>query len=305
MRSNCSTSQSRSSAWVGVRPLSMRASTGTPAREAACSTASSSGHRDARLLLHRRVERELERDQDQVGGDERRLLRSRDADRRVEDGRVEVAARERHEDRVVAPGAQACGRRCAEKSSSRARSVLRVARSATTRMSMPGSSRTIRERSEPPKISRRRDSSGVPTKTYVEPRSRGDAAHGRRRGRRRRSSRKWMPSRLARRRRAASWVCSSGVGSRPAGRTQSASISRAEPLRRAPGAAQDPLRLRLRLDEREDALGDRLLAQRVERLGCRRASTSSATSRSASSRSVARFSWRKKFCSATSARSFA
>ena len=37
---------------------------------------------------------------------------------------------------------------------------------------MPGSSRTSRERSEPFKISRRRDSSGVPRMTYVEPRSR-------------------------------------------------------------------------------------------------------------------------------------
>ena len=43
MRSKRSTSQSRWSAWVGVRPVSTRASTGSPARSAACSTASSSG----------------------------------------------------------------------------------------------------------------------------------------------------------------------------------------------------------------------------------------------------------------------
>ena len=43
-------------------------------------------------------------------------------------------------------------------------SLARSARLATTRMSMPGSSRTMRDRSEPPKISRRRLSSGVPTK---------------------------------------------------------------------------------------------------------------------------------------------
>ena len=41
----------------------------------------------------------------------------------------------------------------------------RSARSATTRMSMPGSSRTSAETSDPRRISRRRDSFGVPTKT--------------------------------------------------------------------------------------------------------------------------------------------
>ena len=43
MRVNGSFSQICWSAWVGVRPFSMRASTGTPARSAAYSTASSSG----------------------------------------------------------------------------------------------------------------------------------------------------------------------------------------------------------------------------------------------------------------------
>src|SRR5262245_66617359 len=38
----------------------------------------------------------------------------------------------------------------------------------------------------------------------------------------------------------------------------------AEALRGAPGATEDPLRLRLWLDEREDALTDGLLAERVE-----------------------------------------
>ena len=42
-RVNGSSSQICCSACVGVRPFSMRASTGTPARNAACSTASSSG----------------------------------------------------------------------------------------------------------------------------------------------------------------------------------------------------------------------------------------------------------------------
>ena len=41
----------------------------------------------------------------------------------------------------------------------------------------------------------------------------------------------------------------------------------AEPLGRAPGPAQDPLRPRLRRDEREHALGDGLRAERVEHDG--------------------------------------
>ena len=43
IRSKPSTPQRRLSAWIGVRPLSTRASTGTPAFSAAFSTASSSG----------------------------------------------------------------------------------------------------------------------------------------------------------------------------------------------------------------------------------------------------------------------
>ena len=43
IRSKGSASQRRCSAWIGVRPLSIRASTGTPAFSAAFSTASSSG----------------------------------------------------------------------------------------------------------------------------------------------------------------------------------------------------------------------------------------------------------------------
>jgi hypothetical protein len=43
MRSKHSASQRRCSAWIGVRPLSIRASTGTPTFSAAFSTASRSG----------------------------------------------------------------------------------------------------------------------------------------------------------------------------------------------------------------------------------------------------------------------
>ena len=89
-----------------------RASTGTPARSAACSTASSSGIATGDLLLHRRVLGVLERDHDQVGGHERRVLGARDPDRGREHGRVERAAGERHEDpRRPAVGGRARGRR--------------------------------------------------------------------------------------------------------------------------------------------------------------------------------------------------
>ena len=94
-------------------------------------------------------------------------------------------------------------------------------------------------------LARRR---GAPWRRGRRPPPRGSARRGRRRA-------------GAARRAASPPPRSAG---RPGGRTQSASISRAEPLRRAPRAAHDPLRLRLRLDEREHALGDRLLAERLE-----------------------------------------
>ena len=151
--------------------------------------------RDRDLVAQRRVLGVAERHEQEVGRDERRVLGLREPDRRVEHGRVERAAGERDEDAPRAGcAAGAAGtplrddERRAEHGGERGESDdggdhsvsrSRSARFATTRMSRPGSSRTMRERSEPPKISRRRDSSGVPTKMYVEPRSRGDAAHRR------------------------------------------------------------------------------------------------------------------------------
>ena len=163
MRSKRSASQSRWSAWIGVRPLSMRASTGTPLASAACSTASSSGIATRHLLLHRRVRGELERDDDQVGGDERRVLGARDPDRGVEHRRVERAAvngtriratrsRRSMRGRRRSDGdarARRCGRDRSLEPERHRGSSSRSARSATTRMSMPGSSRTSRETSEP------------------------------------------------------------------------------------------------------------------------------------------------------------
>src|SRR5262249_52724391 len=105
----------------------------------------------------------------------------RETNRSIEDGGIELAAGERdqysactrlpmdepssiglvdkrsreHEDEPAKDGDRG------SHFSSSSRSV----RSAITRMSIPGSSRTMRDKSEPPRISRRRDSSGVPTNT--------------------------------------------------------------------------------------------------------------------------------------------
>ena len=86
----------------------------------------------------------------------------------------------------------------------------------------------------------------------------------------------------------------------------------AEPLGRAPGAPHEPLRARIGLDERHQPLADRLRRRVGDQLvvaACRRcsvtirlASTSSATWRSATSRSAERFSIRKKLFSAASMR---
>ena len=58
------------------------------------------------------------------------------------------------------------------------------------------------------------------------------------------------------------------LGRRPSRRTHPDRVHlRTESLRRAPRAAHDPLRLRLRLDQGEHALGDRLLAERLEGTG--------------------------------------
>ena len=145
---------------------SMRASTDTPARSAACSTASSSGIATATCVLHRRVEPELQRHDDQVGGHERRLLGPRDADRGVEHDRVELAAGEGHEHAAAVP---ACARGLAPARSRRARSRrVRPRASSRSRHADVDAGQLAdhpRERGSRAKISRRRDSSGVPTKT--------------------------------------------------------------------------------------------------------------------------------------------
>ena len=120
------------------------------------------------------------------------------------------------------------------------------------------------------------------------------------------------PSTLASRRSASSCSCSARVGL-VVGHPQQVELG-AEPLGRAPGAADDPLRLRLRRDQREQALADRGRGRRVDQplvagtarrasAGIRLASTSSATWRSATSRSAARFSILKKLFSAAWTRS--
>src|SRR5262249_45049192 len=123
------------------------------------------------LGAHRRLEGELERDMDQIRGDERRLLGPGDADCGVQNRLLEAPVDEWNENTVrprllASPGQERHRRQYHGQDGldDVHSGSCRSARSATTRMSMPGSSRTIRESSEPPKISRRRDSSGVPMK---------------------------------------------------------------------------------------------------------------------------------------------
>ena len=107
----------------------------------------------------------------------------------------------------------------------------------------------------------------------------------------------------ASRRSAASCVASSSVGSRPGRRTQSASIS--APSRCAERQARRMIRCDFGCGSTSASTRSATACwlSGSSTAGCRRASTSSATSRSASSRSAPRLSSRKKFCSATSARS--
>ena len=137
-------------------------------------------HGDGDLARERRLQRVLERDEQEIGGHEHGALCASDADRGVEHGRVEAAAREGHENapgvsrrsqppRRSAAVGESDGKRDdegAENDDECGHDGLsgRSARLATTRMSIPGSSRTMRESSEPRRISTRRRSSGVPTK---------------------------------------------------------------------------------------------------------------------------------------------
>jgi hypothetical protein len=200
------------------------------------------------------------RDKQEVGRDEGRILGAGEPDRRVEHGRVEGATREWNEDPAGAgtlpAEVEAAARderrseHCGQTGEGDDRGDHSLGRSlsarlATTRMSRPGNSRTMRERSEPPKISRRRDSSGVPTKMYVEPRLGGDASH-----------RSDEVVSLFLEEVHAEDACEPAqggelrgllLGRRPARRLHPDRVHlRAEPLGRAPRTPHDPLRFRLR-----------------------------------------------------------
>ena len=180
IRSNRSASHSSRSAWVERAPLldpSVHGHAGAERRRARPPRAAAS---QPYLVASGESSEYRSGTISRYAGHERRVLGLRDAQRRVEDGGVERAAAERHEDPALArpqlaqPNAAASDEGTASTIASAARamtasdhgvSLSRSARLATTRMSMPGSSRTMRESSEPPKISRRRDSSGVPTNT--------------------------------------------------------------------------------------------------------------------------------------------
>jgi hypothetical protein len=177
IRSNLSASHRSLNAWVSVRPFSIRASTGT---HGGALNRLEQRHRNRYLVCERRVLRVPQRHDQQVRRHERRVLGTRDAQRGVENGGFQRAAAERHEDPALArsqlaqPKTAARGESNPEHDRKRGKCDnggdhgvrwSRSARLATTRMSIPGSSRTIRESNDPPKSSRRRDSSGVPTNT--------------------------------------------------------------------------------------------------------------------------------------------
>jgi hypothetical protein len=89
------------------------------------------GHRGSHLLVHRRVEGELERRHDEIRRNEHRVLRPGDAYRRIQDRRLELDRREGEQHPPLtalaasAPGAAADGSLSAP--------------SAMTRTSLPGS----------------------------------------------------------------------------------------------------------------------------------------------------------------------
>ena len=218
-------------------------------------------HRATELaVLDRRVEAELEGHDQEVCGDEHRVLGARDAKRRVEDGRIELTVGERDEEPRLAGSAL---RDRLPPGSSHERSSSRSARWATTRMSMPGSSRIIREIE---RAARDLDPAALVGRADEDVRGAalgGDAAHrvdevvallleevdAEDRGE---SSERGELGRLLR----------VELLTRPP-HPERVDLA-AEPLRRPPRAAEHALRARLRLDEREHALADRLLAERVE-----------------------------------------
>src|SRR5579862_1722975 len=138
-------------------------------------------HGDCDLVGERGVLGALERDDEEIGRHEDAFLCAGDPDGGAEYRGVELSAGEGDEDpgspdssshRVTAValcdqcGAQhECERGERDDGGDHGTSLSRSVRSVMTRMSRPGNSRTMRERSEPPRISRLRDSSGVPTKT--------------------------------------------------------------------------------------------------------------------------------------------
>ena len=169
---------------VGERPALLDASVDRhPCAERSPLDRLEQRHRDLHLLPKRRLRVVLARDDHEIRGDERRLVRMGDPDRRVEHRLVEPPG-ERHENAPAAP------RRESAREATRAdgehddchgertrhheqddlamrhsASSFRSARFAITRTSTPGNDRTSAETSEPRMISRRRDSSGVPSST--------------------------------------------------------------------------------------------------------------------------------------------
>ena len=224
-------------------------------------------HRPTELaVLDGRVEAELERHDQEVRGHEHRVLGARDAKRCVEDHRIELAVGERDEEPRLAGSALGIA---LSPGSPHERSSSRSARWATTRMSMPGSSRIIRETQ---RAARDLDPAALVGRADEDVGGAalgGDAPHGRRRGRLPppRGSGRRGSRRAAGVRRAASPP--RGRAACPGRRIHERVDLAAEALRRPPRAAKHALRAWLWLDEREHTLADRLLAQRIENRQCR------------------------------------
>ena len=326
-------STSSRTAWRAVRPRSMRESTGTPFAVACCSIASSSGSASSHCARKRGVQRQAHRHAREVGGDERRALGAGDPQRGVERGLRQRLADEREQHAPVAHRRRRA--RPHPPAGATSPGPRREPRPAARPGRSPGPSSVVTSFFPPRAVGH--DPHVDPGQRVQQAHRQRFAQAPQRRARRaagpsgRRSSRGRAPRGAPpRRRRRPSPPAGARRASWPAGAARRAARPRprpaaspladaeqvelgAEPLGRAPRPAHDPLRAGLGRDEGEQPLADRLrrraaaqpvlagadaVLSRTSRLD----STSSATWRSATSRSAARFSTLKKPLSAAGIR---
>ena len=321
MRSNCSTSQSRRSACVRVRPFSIRASTGDAGPQRRVLDRLEQRHRDLHLVLHRRVLGVAQRHDQEIRRHEHRLLRPGDADRGGRARSRRAGRRTAREcggrPRTPAGASAAAGGSGRRRARPRARSRRRGAR---RRACSPHRLRPVGPVRDDADVDPRqladergdeRAAQDLAAATLVR---RADedvrrAALVDERGARSRRARRPPPRGSARR---ARWRGGAARRARPAPPRESCfagsrthSASSCAPSR----SAERHARRRIRCERGSGVTSTSTRSATACWLRgsstsvCRRASTSSATSRSASSRSAdSRSTW-KKFCSATSARS--